>query len=708
MEKATPLSIEKLNLGRLPSVPQVLLRLIEACHQVDVSFHDLAKIIQQDAGLTARITTIGNSPAYAQWNDDRDFDHLLVVLGLNHVKTIAVDAAVQQFFSQFNLQTGKSLGAIWYRSLWCAHAAKSLARLTSYPFPDEAYLAGLLHKLGQLAFLSNQPEAYSDLLLNSHSDLSLAELEREQFGAAYHEVSALVVREWELDSFLSDALLYQHEPAERLLEAPRLVRLINFIHKLSDPAIEEDTLYGEADLLFGLAPSSIEDLKRDIGQQVQKSAEGLGIELEENSAGRIEVQVETEKVRLELARRVRELALLSGIDLEPGKENDLQEFLGSILMELNILFGMDRTILFLADAEQRQMQAVAARAVSNAQFVEFTIPITEGRSRVAQALITGTIQEPVNPLASNPVALIDQQLARTMERDGLLCIPLISGSDRIGVIAVGQYESEFEQQARQLDFLPVFASTIAQTIHTRRDIEKRTEDLLENTRQWHQREARSIVHEINNPLGIINNYLHVLSVKFNDDPAISDHLKIITEEIQRVGDIALRLRDIDDAQHTASHSVDINAVIGDLAAIFQGSYFKTHNISEHLDLDKNLPAIQTSRAALKQVITNLVRNAVEAMTEGGELWIQTRDHINVGGQVYVELSIGDNGPGIPPEIMANLFTPVDSTKGNNHSGLGLTIVKNLIDELKGSISCRGRSGGGTEFIIHLPRRFADE
>lgn len=708
MKKAKPLTIENLNLDRLPSVPQVLLRLIEACYQVDVSFHTLADIIQQDAGLTARITAICNSPAYAQWNEDRDFDHLLVVLGLNNVKTIAVEAAVQQFFSQFNIQAGRSLGSVWYRSLYCAHAARSLASLTGYPFPDEAYLAGLLHRLGQLVFLSNQPEFYSDLLLNSSDEADLAEREREQFGATSHKVGALVVHEWELKSFIGDALLYQNEPAEQLLESPRLVRLINFTHKLADPGTDRDALYAEAELLFGLTPSVVEHLQEDIETQVQKSADGLGIELNRDSAGQPDIQVETEQVRLELARRIRDFALLSGINLESENEQELQKFLNTVLIQLRILFGLNRTALFLADGEKEHLQAVAAPSISPAQLLEFSIPIEAGRSRVAQALITGEIQAALNPSDANPVALIDQQLARALDREGLLCIPLVNDSNRLGVIVAGCDESEFEQLRHQQAFLPLFAGTVARTVDSRQKTEQRTNELLDNTHQWHHRKARSIVHEINNPLGIINNYLHVLSVKFSDDPTIADQLKIVTEEIQRVGDIALRLRDIDDAKNASSHSVDINGVIADLATLFRDSYFQTHNITEHLDLDKKLPAIQTSRAALKQVITNLVKNAVEAMQPGGELWLRTRDHINIGGREYVELSVADSGPGIPAEIMAKLFTPVESTKGSNHSGLGLTIVNNLINELKGSISCRGRSGGGTEFLIHLPRRLGDE
>ncbi|WP_428606125.1 HDOD domain-containing protein [Sedimenticola sp.] len=708
MNEAPLVSIEKLNLGRLPSVPQVLLRLIEACHQVDVSFQDLAEIIKQDVGLTAKITAVCNSPAYAQWNDDRDFNRLLVVLGLNNIKTIAINAAVHQFFSQFNVKAGQGLGAIWYKSLWCAHAARSLATLTGYEFPDEAYLAGLLHKLGQLVFLNKQPESYGEELLKPHSDIELIKFERELFGAAYHEVSALMVREWDLQSFLSDALLYQNEPADRLLEAPRLVRLTNFTHKLSDPGFDINTLYTEADMLFGLTPSVVDNLKQDIEQQVEKAADGLGIRLEKGPSGHIEVQVETEEVRLELARRVREFALLGGVNLDPGSEKDLQEFLKSVLSELNILFGMDRSILFLADSDNKQLQGVVGHAVNNTRIAEFNIPIIEGRSLIAQALIEGTVQGPYKPLDANPASLIDQQLCRTLERSSILCVPLITGTNRIGVIVAGLHDADQEHQTHNLSFLPVFAGIAAQSIHTQRDRESKTEELLENTRQWHQREARSIVHEINNPLGIINNYLHVLSAKFSEDSSLSDHLKIIKEEIQRVGDIALRLRDIGDPQHIACYSVDINEVIRDLMEIFQASYFKSHGITEHVELEKKLPAIQVSRASLKQIITNLVKNAVEAMTDGGDLWIQTRDHINIGGREYIELSIADNGPGIPAEVMGKLFTPQKSTKGNNHSGLGLTIVNNLIDELKGSISCRGRSGGGTEFLIHLPRHLGDE
>jgi len=146
--------------GQLPSIPQVLLKLIEACHKVDVSYQELADIIQLDAGLSSKIIAVANSPAYAQWNDVKDFNRLLVVLGLNTIKTIAITSAVHQFFSQFNPELGRWMGTFWRYSLTSAYSAKALARLTGYESVDEAYLAGLLHRVGQLVLLKKRPQEY--------------------------------------------------------------------------------------------------------------------------------------------------------------------------------------------------------------------------------------------------------------------------------------------------------------------------------------------------------------------------------------------------------------------------------------------------------------------------------------------------------------------------------------------------------------------
>ena len=179
---------------------------------------------------------------------------------------------------------------------------------------------------------------------------------------------------------------------------------------------------------------------------------------------------------------------------------------------------------------------------------------------------------------------------------------------------------------------------------------------------------------------------------------------MLKEEIDRVGNIVLRMKDAGAPEELSQDTVDINGLINDLVGIFRVSHFSTHGIRESLNLDQSIPPLVSDRNRLKQVLTNLIKNAVEALPKGGIISITTRDRVNLGGSQFVELRVKDDGPGIPEKILDKIFTPVESTKGPGNSGLGLTIVNNLIADLKGTISCGNPREGGAEFVIMLPRK----
>jgi nitrogen-specific signal transduction histidine kinase len=83
--------------------------------------------------------------------------------------------------------------------------------------------------------------------------------------------------------------------------------------------------------------------------------------------------------------------------------------------------------------------------------------------------------------------------------------------------------------------------------------------------------------------------------------------------------------------------------------------------------------------------------------------VTTQDGVNLQGRLYVEIAVADNGPGFPEALRAQLFQPVTSAKGKGHAGLGLSIVKHLVDELGGLASCRSHPAGGAVFAILLPQ-----
>jgi len=690
-------------MGQLPSIPQVLLKLIDACHKAEVSFEELADIIQQDVGLSAKIVAVANSPAYAQWNDVKDFNRLLVVLGLNTIKTIAVTSAVHQFFSQFNPDVGRWMGRFWRSSLTCAHSARLLARLTGYEPKDEAYLAGLLHKVGQLVLLKKEPNGYPAMLIDAHSAGDLDRRERDMFGTTYTEIGAFLTQDWDPDSFISDSVLYQHEPAEAVLDTPRLVKLINFAYKLSEKGVVADDLQAEADLLFGLSQPVIQDLMQEVEDSVAKAAEGLGIKMEDPGEPEGHFNVDTEEVRLQLARKVREFALLDGVQQHLAYAEGIAETLDAVIQDIKILFGLSKGVCFLKDPESKKLQAASGNCAPINRIREFSISLGPGRSLVAEALSRRELLFSLDQVPLARPSVVDGQLTNLLGCEGILCLPLHTDIHDIGVLVAGVNGQGVESLKRQGDLLTCFAAAAANTVHQRQLFVSNRKEAIEQEQERQQRRVSKLVHEANNPLAIITNYLQVMSIRLGEDNAVQEQLTILNEEIERVANIVLRMRDVATPSELPQGVVDVNTLIEDLLGIFRVSHFATRNIREHLNLDKAMPPILSNRNSLKQILTNLLKNAIEALPRGGEISVITRDQVNVNGVQFIELTIGDNGPGISKEILANIFSPVRSTKGRDHSGLGLTITRNLVSDLAGNISCRNKKSGGAEFVVLLPR-----
>lgn len=691
------------DVGRLPSIPRVLLKLVEACHRADISFDELSEIIQQDVGLSAKIIAVANSPAYAQWNGVQDFNRLLVMLGLNTIKTIAITTAVHQFFSRFNPETGRWMGGFWYRSLHAACSARALARLTSYQPGEEAYLAGLLHRIGQLVFLTREPDRYVQALASASDEQQVEAREQELFGGSCTELGAFLTREWGLGPFLCDAIRYQREPAEAILDTPRLVRLINFSHKLSEGKLPPESLYQEAGQLFGLSQPVIEDLLVGVKEEVAQAAAGLGIELEDGDC----FYADSEEVRLELARKVREFALLDGARQNMAGSDDLEQMLEAVMQDINLLFGLSSGICFLLDPGRVQLRAVVGGRLTKEQLAELRIALKAGRSLVTEALIDGRVYCSFDVDNGAPTAVIDGQLSKLLHGEGLVCVPLQTMAGKVGVLVAGLDIGRWRQLDAQRPMLHCFAEAAADLIQRRLQAEQSCDEALQQERERQQQQIGKLIHEANNPLAIINNYLQVMSMRLKQDPSVQKQLVILREEIERVGNIILRMRDVSTPSELPQGSVDLNQLLGDLLEVFQISHFSSHDIGTEISLDESMPAILSNRNSLKQVLTNLIRNAVEAMPKGGVIAIDTRDQVNLDGRQYVELRIADDGPGLPQEVMANVFNPVHSSKGKGHAGLGLTIVRNLVSELGGSIGCRNRKRGGVEFVILLPRKTGD-
>jgi len=735
MNLAATQILQKVDVDKLPSLPHVLLQLLEICHDESLSISELARVIKQDAGLFARIMSACNrshlcsnthkrpasapdtSTCDADANDIAisDIEPALQKLDVNTIKSIVAGAAVQQFFSRTNLERTDFLKQHWQHSLLCANVAHSIARHSNYHSPEEAYTTGLLHDIGQLVLETAYPDKYTSTFAQLSEDEYFHTLENDEFKTTHQQVSAELLKKHGASSFISDAVLYHHETTDQILDAHPLVKIINLANSLTSNYFKEEDkqVFKAAKDLLDLDKALILEILENAKERTNNAARTLGIEITVDGMDGESAKAQNasdEFKQLQLAEQVRNIALLDGLHQHLSRcaqHKDKQQALLSVISQhTGILFGVSQCILFLYDAADDRLHAVAANN-QPVQLADISVPLKADRSLIADALLNKQARHSFDEIETHidiegtvKLSVVDKQLLGFTRQQGLICLPLMMNNAAVGALVLGADRTQFEQLWKQLPLLMRFANEVAHTISAHHSSNTPSAE-VDNTPALEQR-IRETLHEVRNPLSIMNNYLGILSHKLDNDKPAQEDVQTIKSEIERVSLILNRLTEEESAAETIS-PIDVNAIIADLTHVFQTSLFASKNIQISLDLDERIESLPSNANTLKQIYTNLIKNAVEALPANGQLMVYTQDNVNVDGKEHIEISVADDGPGIDIKILPKLFSPVESTKGNDHAGLGLTIVKNLVGELRGSISCRS-SDKGTSFHILLPKR----
>jgi signal transduction histidine kinase len=210
--------------------------------------------------------------------------------------------------------------------------------------------------------------------------------------------------------------------------------------------------------------------------------------------------------------------------------------------------------------------------------------------------------------------------------------------------------------------------------------------------------AGTIAHEVNNPMEAIKNAIYLLAGKVSPEAVpVYDILKAETERVARIVRQMLGLYRNTEQVGT----VDVNSVIEDTLLLFSRQLQQV-SVQVKTKLGVLPPAIG-SGDQLRQVLSNLVVNARDSMDKGGLLHVRSR-YVSGGDSLrgMIRILIADTGSGIPTALQPTIFEPFVSTKGAKGTGLGLWIVKGIVENHGGSIRLRSRVGRGTVFQVELP------
>lgn len=238
-----------------------------------------------------------------------------------------------------------------------------------------------------------------------------------------------------------------------------------------------------------------------------------------------------------------------------------------------------------------------------------------------------------------------------------------------------------------------------ENIHLRR-LQSRLIETMRRSAAGHF--ASAISHELNNPLAAVLTNLQIVSrvLKRSEDPPPPRLLEAVEgaqTQAERVGAIIRGMREFVEAEEADRGKNDINQVV--LEAVELARADDNMAVAEiDLALGSGLPAAMMNRVQIQQVILNLVRNASEAMAEGygGRITIATA----APSASFVEVTLDDQGPGIPEDIAEQLFKPMVTTKPAG-MGVGLSICRTIVESHGGKIRAENRAAGGARFAFTI-------
>jgi signal transduction histidine kinase len=213
--------------------------------------------------------------------------------------------------------------------------------------------------------------------------------------------------------------------------------------------------------------------------------------------------------------------------------------------------------------------------------------------------------------------------------------------------------------------------------------------------------AAGVAHELNNPLTTVSGFSELVLGELPADSPHREELEMVLREAKRASEVVRRLLDFSRQGERMRASGDLNEIVTDVVALTR-HLIQTNSVELTLELDKELPWASIDNNQMKQVLLNLIHNALQAMPNGGDLQVKTFS-AEREERKWVVLHVKDSGVGIPTDDQGRIFEPFFTTKGNRGgTGLGLSVTYGIVTDHGGTIEVTSEPKQGSTFTVWLP------
>ncbi|WP_434387067.1 ATP-binding protein [Melittangium boletus] len=417
------------------------------------------------------------------------------------------------------------------------------------------------------------------------------------------------------------------------------------------------------------------------------------------------------RLRAESARQLSDSRLLLDMARTTAATLEVASILEVASDFLVRLLDVTDCFIYLYDEQTHTLRSATASSPQRESFRGFSLPVADsltiaGRVARARQLVT------VSDVVKNGGELARTELAQRFQPRALLGLPLTSREDLIGVVVVSDNRRPRVFSPAILELAEATCGQIALAIANARlyeslwasyaELAAARAEMVKRERLAALGELSAIVaHEVRNPLGVIFNAVASLRRLLGANADSAMLLDILSEESDRLNRMVSDLLDYTRPREPIRQPEDVARLLQEIVESAWSQQGSPSNISAVSDAAEDLPRVPLDRRLIRQALTNVLVNAFQATSsQGGAVRVSARTEL-YDGRDMLRIDVSDQGGGIPAELLHRVFEPFFTTKAQG-TGLGLAVVKRIIEEHHGEVSLVSTLGRGTVFSIRLP------
>ncbi|HMB15036.1 MAG TPA: HDOD domain-containing protein, partial [Pelovirga sp.] len=589
----------------LLSMPDMLADLLSACLQ-GASSQTVIEIILQDAPFAAHLIDVAVKGNHKRLDATEPVTAAVNSLGYPMIVSLVLQSARQVLEHKLSAAEISYLQKLWRTSRFTGQAARCIAPSVNYPYIEEAQLCGLLQNLGLYQLLTEHGDLFLDKAPVSWSCEKQAILEQQYFQTDHLRLAADKVESWALDSFLADAIRFLTVDSGQLQTANPLFRIARLAQLFAGSAGDLNPEAGRlGELFFNLRPSETDYLFEWV-----TSLSAPAFKIKNDDASSVEAFNKacrrlTKQIFLVASQEAARARLTTGTTPE-----EIAEIAGSLYLENS----QAKTVhFFLLDQRHQELIGISSKDGSRLSR-ELKLPLISEASLAARAL---SGEGAVSSFATDQVLTVtDHLLMRLGGGQGFVCYPLKSNDHPLAVVVLGfdNAHAAAGLQAPAITILhPIVSTALAQV--SMGEFNRVGDGALL---------LRRVNHEISSPLTIIGNYAEVLKHNLTERSG-RELAEAIKQESQRVDEIVHYYLNQQDTYEFPDQEIDINQLVQETVDTLREAELAPRNVEVTQQFQQDLPRLSSMTILIRQILVNLIKNAAEALDNGGHITLATRE-----------------------------------------------------------------------------------